>query len=72
MTQSSCPTNLELLTAVVRALDRLAQLSNEQKFAREGGDPARATELDKELDLMFGEKERTIGAWQQHTREHGC
>jgi len=50
----------------------LAQLSNEQKFAREGGDPARATELDKELDLMFGEKERTIGAWQQHTREHGC
>jgi len=50
----------------------MAQLSMQQKAARQSGDTGRATELDKELDLMFGEKERRVGAWQEHTREHGC
>jgi hypothetical protein len=72
MPQSSCQRNRELLGAVVKALERLATLSTEQKMARESGDTGRATDLDTELDLLFGEKERTIGAWQEHTREHGC
>jgi hypothetical protein len=50
----------------------MSQLSSEQKAARLHGDPDRATELDRELDLVFGEKERAVGAWQEHTREHGC
>jgi hypothetical protein len=72
MPRSSCPKNRELLTTVVQALDQLAALSAQQKAARESGDDERATELDKQLDLKFGEKERAIGGWQEHTREHGC
>jgi hypothetical protein len=72
MTRTSCPKNRELLTAVVQALDQMARLSAEQKAARLSGDTERATELDKQLDLMFGEKERAVGGWQEHTREHGC
>ena len=72
MPLSSCSKNRELLNVVVRKLDQLANLSNEQKAARESGDPGRAMDLDRELDLVFGEKERSVGAWQEHTREHGC
>ncbi len=28
--------------------------------------------LDRELDLTFGEKERAFGALHSHTAEHGC
>ena len=28
--------------------------------------------LDKELELMVGQKERSIGALRQHVKEHKC
>jgi hypothetical protein len=28
--------------------------------------------LDKELELLLGEKERRIGAMHQHAEEHKC
>jgi hypothetical protein len=31
-----------------------------------------AAELDKQVDLEFGKKERAMGALQQHRKEHGC
>jgi hypothetical protein len=27
---------------------------------------------DKELELLMGEKERTVGALREHDKEHGC
>lgn len=72
MPLSSCPTNRELLNVVVSKLKKLSELSQAQAEARENGDVATATKLDRDLDLTQGEKERSVGAWHQHVREHGC
>lgn len=69
---SSCPKNLELLNDVVSKLTAIETLSRTQREARQNGNEAGAQELDQELDLMFGEKERAVGRWQEHVREHGC
>ena len=69
---SKCDKNRDLLKDVVAKLTNLEQLSKAQVEARNNGDPALAMELDEKLDLVFGEKERSVGAWQEHVREHGC
>ena len=69
---SACARNLELLQEVVSKLDEITKLSQEQADARKNGDPSRATELDSKLDLIYAQKERSVGAWQQHVRDHGC
>ena len=72
MPLSACPKNRELLNAVVAKLSQLSELAVTQAEARKNGDAKRADELDKQLDLEFGAKERSIGRWQEHVREHGC
>ena len=72
MPLSPCATNHELLTFVVSKLEALANLSTAQASARENGDTKLAEDLDLHLDLTHCEKERAVGAWQQHVREHGC
>lgn len=69
---SQCGKNRELLKIVVGHLDDITRLSKEQAEARNNGDPDRATDLDTELDRVYAEKERSVGAWQEHVREHGC
>ena len=72
MPLSACPKNRELLNAVVGKLTRLSELALAQAEADKQGDSERAAELDKELDLEYGAKERSVGRWQEHVREHGC
>ena len=72
MTLSSCPKNRELLNCVVAKLTELSTVSTAQAEARKNGDVHLATELDTKLDLVHGEKERAVGAWHEHVREHGC
>lgn len=67
-----CNTNRELLKAVVANLDEITNLSKAQSEARTRGEEELATRLDKRLDEMYAQKERSVGAWQQHVREHGC
>lgn len=69
---SSCPKNQELVAEVAANLTALETLAKSQREAREEGDNARAQQLDQELDLIFAEKERSVGRWQEHVREHGC
>jgi len=69
---SACAKNRELLSQVVQKLDEITDLSRKQAEARNNGEPDRATELDQRLDLIFAQKERSVGAWQEHVREHGC
>ena len=69
---SSCPKNKELVAEVAANLTAIEALSKSQRDSREKGDTARAEQLDHELDLMFAEKERSVGRWQEHVREHGC
>ena len=70
--RSVCNTNRELLKAVVANLDEITRLSKAQAEARTQGDEALATRLDEQLDMTYAQKERSVGAWQQHVREHGC
>ncbi len=67
-----CAKNRELLKCVVEKLTEIEELTRAQRAARTNGDQDLARELDKKLDLAFGEKERSVGAWQEHQREHGC
>jgi len=67
-----CSTNRELLKAVVANLDEITRLSKAQAEARTKGEAALATQLDDQLDKTYAVKERSVGAWQQHVREHGC
>ena len=69
---SACPKNHELLKNVVAKLDEITDLSRAQAEARKNSDIDEATKLDERLDLVYAEKERRVGAWQQHVREHGC
>lgn len=57
---------------VVANLDEITSLSKAQSEARTRGDEELATRLDEQLDMMYAQKERSVGAWQQHVREHGC
>lgn len=69
---AKCPKNRELLKCVVEKLTRIEELSREQRTARTSEDRERAAQLDRELEVVVGEKERSVGAWQEHVREHGC
>jgi hypothetical protein len=69
---SSCPEHDRLSAEVQRILDDLGETvaflsevfraKNDQSFRR----------LDKQLELLVGEKERAVGALRQHVRDHGC
>jgi hypothetical protein len=67
-----CAKNQELVEAVVGKLTQMVTLAQAQAEARKKGERERAIELDKQLDLAYGEKERAVGAWKEHTVEHGC
>ena len=67
-----CSRNRELVKDVVAKLADIARLSQDQAEARNSDDNERAEDLDRQLELVFGEKERCVGAWQEHVREHGC
>ena len=67
-----CPKNQEMVEVIAGKLTQIVELAQAQTEARRNGDRKRAIELDKQLDLLYGEKERSVGAWQEHAAEHGC
>ena len=72
MATRRCPKNRELVAEAVRQLDGMSSLLAVQKAARLNGESNRAAELDRQLDLAFGEKERSVGARQEHAQEHAA
>ena len=67
-----CPVEQRLADDVSGALARIVELSKAQYEAFHRNDEGELMRLDKELELAFGEKERSIGALRQHREEHGC
>ena len=53
-------------------LGHLNRLTIEQIDCLKANDQKRLLALDKELETVFGEKERAFGALQEHSKEHGC
>jgi hypothetical protein len=68
----NCGLRDELQRQATDALERVVILTRQQIDALKAGDQNRLLSLDKDLELTFGEKERTFGALRQHRTEHGC
>ena len=69
---AKCSEYDSLSVAVERALKQLSEKTTILlELFRAKNDPS-FRRLDKELELLVGEKERAIGALRQHVKDHGC
>ena len=67
-----CETQAQLRRAATEVLERIDALTQQQIDAMKSADDERLMQIDKEIELAFGEKERCFGALHQHRDEHGC
>jgi hypothetical protein len=67
-----CPVRDDLQQKAAAVLERIVQLTHRQIEAIKTGDARTLMAADKEVELAFGEKERTFGALNYHREEHGC
>jgi len=67
-----CPKRDELSGQAIKVLGHLNHLTLEQIECLRNGNQKRLLEIDSELELTFGEKERAFGALREHSKEHGC
>jgi hypothetical protein len=67
-----CPIRKQLVEAAEQCLVRIRELTADQITALKAGDHAQVLAIDKDLETVFGDKEKAFGALQQHTAEHGC
>jgi len=74
MPERSCPClrQQELIDEVQRHLIGISELTRSIAEALANGNEILAAELDKEVDLELGRKERGVGALRQHRKDHGC
>jgi hypothetical protein len=67
-----CPRQQELIEDVQNHLIRISELARATSEALAHGNTGLASELDKEVEVELGVKERAMGALHQHRKEHGC
>ena len=67
-----CHQRQELIDRVQEHLVRIAELTRASAEALRNGNENLAAELDRQVDIEFGKKERAMRALQQHRKEHGC
>ena len=70
--QSACTRQQELIREVIARLSRLAVLAHEETRALTQGHGESWKQIDQEIENVIGEKERCIGALNEHRLEHGC
>jgi hypothetical protein len=68
----ACDRQQQLRQVAITLLQRLDSLSKEQLDALQKADYKRLIRLDKQLEKLFGKKQRAFGALMNHCREHGC
>ena len=51
---------------------RLSKLAHAEADAMRTGNESTWMEIDHQIELTIGEKERALGALKQHRQEHGC
>jgi hypothetical protein len=69
---SQCEEYNRLRAKVEDVLGNLAQTTALLLELFRGVDFEGVQRLDKELELTVGEKERCLGAFRQHIRDHNC
>lgn len=67
-----CEVRERLEKLVQHLLKELATLATVEAEILKTADEARISAVDKRIEGMVGEKERTLGALKQHRAEHGC
>ncbi len=67
-----CPEHLRLMADAERILSELIDLMHRQREAISDQHTNTLLLIDQEIERKFSEKERAMGALQQHRREHGC
>ena len=72
MTHPNCPEYARLRGDLENILGNLAQVVTLQVELIRSGSLRNWKELDTQLELSVGEKERCLGALRQHVREHKC
>jgi hypothetical protein len=72
MQNNKCEIHDHIASEAHRVLKKLHEITSRQIEAFDSGDRERFMKFDQELELMLGEKERTVGALRQHDEEHGC
>jgi hypothetical protein len=68
----ACLKQQKLMSEVQEHLIRISQLTREIAEALSKGSESYAAELDREVDMELGKKERAMGALHQHRKDHGC
>jgi hypothetical protein len=69
---AECPVKERLERLVQHHLKELAGLANVEAEILKTADQARIIDVDKRIENLVGEKERSLGALKQHRAEHGC
>ena len=67
-----CPQYERLSSQLEEMLKKLAETTTLQLEIFRSNKPDGFMRVDKELELLVGEKERRIGALRQHVEEHQC
>jgi hypothetical protein len=67
-----CLKKQQLLAAVETQLETVAKLALTEVNAIKHEAEIIWMEIDKQIELALGEKERSIGALLEHRKEHGC
>ncbi len=69
---SNCPEYDLLAGAVDQILRDLSEKTSLHLELFRSKQHEKFSRLDKELELLIGEKERAIGALRQHSKDHKC
>lgn len=70
--RTACTRQQELIGEVVSRLQRLVELPHAESKALQKGRDESWKKIDQEIEMVMGEKERCIGALNEHRSEHGC
>jgi hypothetical protein len=70
--QTDCKTRQRLENLAQYHLRELAALAQEEADILRTADQERILEVDKKIENTLGQKERVIGALDEHRKEHGC
>jgi hypothetical protein len=68
----ACIQQQKLIAEVQHHLIQISQLTRAIAEALANGNENIAADMDKQVDLELGKKERAMGALHQHRKEHGC
>jgi hypothetical protein len=69
---SRCPEYDRLSSQLDEILKKLVDTTTLQLEIFRSRKPGDFMRVDKELELLVGEKERRVGAMRQHAHEHKC